>query len=61
MLTIGTFGGLKWNEERQARQVEARRAAEQFSLAMNITTKKISRIQKNLIVEIPLHLSRSGQ
>lgn len=61
MLTVGTFGGLKWNEQRQAQQLEARRAAEQFSLAMHIATKTMSRVQKNLIIEVPLHPSRGGQ
>ena len=57
MLTIGTFGAVKWNEQRQAEQIEARRAAEQFTLAMSIATQKISRVQKNLIVEVPLPTS----
>lgn len=61
MLTIGTFGGLKWNTQRQARQVEALRAAEQFTLAMNIATRKISRLQKNLVVEVPLNPGAGGQ
>lgn len=61
MLTVGTFGGLKWNEKRQADQIEARRAAEQFTLAMSITTRKVAKVQQNLVVEIPLGSSRSGQ
>jgi len=61
MLSIGTFGGLKWNEKRQASQIEARRAAEQFSIAMAITTRKVAKIQQNLVVEVPLGSSRGGQ
>lgn len=54
LLTIGTFGGLKWNAARQTQQMEARRAAEQFTLAMHIATMKVSRVQRNLVVEVPL-------
>lgn len=61
MLSIGSFGWLKWTEKRQAGQIEARRAAEQFTLALHITTREISRVQKNLVIEIPLGLSNSGQ
>ena len=61
MLTIGSFGWLKWNEKRQTGQIEARRAAEQFTLALHIATRKISRVQKNLVIEIPLGRSESGQ
>ena len=61
MLSIGSFGWLKWNEKRQAGQIEARRAAEQFTLALHIATRKISRVQKNLVIEIPLGRKESGQ
>ncbi len=61
MLTIGSFGWLKWSEKRQAGQIEARRAAEQFTLALNIATRKISRVQKNLVIEVPLGRRESGQ
>jgi hypothetical protein len=61
VLTMGTFGGLKWNEKRQAEEILARQAAEQFTQAMTIATRKISRVQKNLIVEIPLSVHDRGQ
>jgi hypothetical protein len=61
MLSIGTFGGLQWNQQRQAKQNEALRAAEQFTLAMNIATQKISKVQKNLVVEVPLNPGGGGQ
>ena len=57
LLTIGTFGVLRWEEMKRAEQIEARKVAEQFTMAMSITTRKMARIQKNLIVEVPL---RSG-
>ncbi len=57
LLSIGTFGVLRWEEKKRAEQIEARKVAEQFTMAMSITTRKMARIQKNLIVEVPL---RSG-
>lgn len=57
LLTMGTFGILRWEEKKRAEQIEARKVAEQFTMAMSITTRKMARIQKNLIVEVPL---RSG-
>ena len=60
-LTIGTFGLMRWNEKRQADRIEARRVAEQFTLAMNITSRKISQLQKTLVVNIPLSFQSEGQ
>ncbi len=57
LVTMGTFGVLRWDETRRAEQIEARRVAEQFTMALSITTRKMARIQKNLVVEVPL---RSG-
>jgi|GEM_PF-1506075 len=57
LLTMGTFGILRWEDKKRAEQIEARKVAEQFTMAMSITTRKMARIQKNLIVEVPL---RSG-
>lgn len=54
LLTMGTFGVLQWNENRRAEQIEARWIAGQFAMAMNIATRKMARIQKNLVVEVPL-------
>ena len=54
LLVIGTFGVLRWEETRRAKQIEASRVAEQFTMAMTITTRKMARIQKNLVVEVPL-------
>jgi hypothetical protein len=61
MLSIGTFGGLQWNQQRRAEQDEAQRAAEKFTLAMNIASSKIMRLQKNLVVEVPLTPGGIGQ
>lgn len=54
MLTIGTFLGVKWYEERQAQQQAARIAAEQLQLALNIASRKIVSIEKRLVVEVPI-------
>ena len=54
LLAMGTFGILRWEDKRRAEQIEASRVAEQFTMAMSITTRKMARIQKNLIVEVPL-------
>jgi len=54
LLAMGSFGILRWEEKKRAEQIEARKVAEQFTMAMNITTRKMARIQKNLVVEVPL-------
>lgn len=54
MLTLVTFLGLRWNAQRQVEELEARRAAEQFALAMQITNKKVTHVQENLVVHVPL-------
>ena len=61
MLTVGTFGGLKWQERRQAEQLEARRAAEQFTMAMGIATRKMTKLQRSLVVEVSLRPGEGGQ
>ncbi len=61
MLTLGSFGTLRYVEHRQAEQIEARKAAQQFELALQITSEKITGTQKKLIVAIPLHPGSSGQ
>lgn len=61
MFAAGTFGGLHWNERRQVEQLEARRVAEQFTLAMSIATRKMSKLQRNLVVEVTLRPGKGGQ
>lgn len=54
MLIMGTFGLVRWEAKRQVEQIEASRVAGQFTMAMNIATRKMARVQKNLVVEVPL-------
>lgn len=61
LLTIGTFGGVDWYEKRQAEQLEARRAAEQFTMAVNIASRKISRLQDDLVVNVKLSPGEDGR
>jgi cobalamin biosynthesis protein CobD/CbiB len=54
LLTIGTFLGVKWYEERQAQQMAARKTAEQLTVALSIASRKIVSIEQRLVVEVPL-------
>lgn len=42
----------RWRQERHAKEIAAREATEKLQLALNVTSRKISRVQKQLVVEI---------
>lgn len=42
----------RWREERQAKELAAREAIEKLEIALNVTSRKLSRVQKSLVVEI---------
>ncbi|WP_031499348.1 hypothetical protein [Bryobacter aggregatus] len=53
-LSIGVFGVSSWQQQRLHQEVEARQAMEQFRLAMDITSRKVTGVQKKLVIEVPL-------
>lgn len=44
----------RWREERRAKELAARQATEQLQMALQLTSRKLSRVQQGLVVEIRL-------
>ncbi len=58
MLTVATWGGVNWYQQRQVQQLQARQAAEQFTLALEITSRQIHRLQEKIVIQVPLRRDR---